>query len=147
MVWRRSMNKIYKLSRLYLGTFTALWDVQYAITWEIFLPFLSKQVRKTLTIYGEMISIAPHPVRPPGRMKSEIAVFNHPPGRTGSDFNRPLLWWLTGLRFWQWSPTVKVDKTYRCCHHFYSRWRNFYSRWWNLQALSCVYLCKFHHRL
>ena len=41
----------------------------------------------------------------------------------------------------------KGDETYRCCFHFYSQWHNFYSWWWNLQALSCVYLCKLHHRL
>ena len=50
-----------------------------------------------------------------------------PMGHTKSDFNHhPLLWWLTGLRFWWWSLTVKVDKTYRCYHHFYGWWRNFY---------------------
>ena len=49
---------------------------------------------------------------------------------------------------WQWwSLSVKVDKIYRCCHHFYSRWHNFYSQWWYLQVLFCVYLCKFCHQL
>ena len=87
-------------------------------------------------------------VRPGGWLKSEISVFNHPPPGILSLISiTPLLWWLTRLRFSQWSLTVKVDKTYRCCHHFYSQWCNFYSWWWNLQVLSCVYLCKFHHQL
>ena len=85
---------------------------------------------------------------PPGAYEIRNCCFQSPlRGVLGLISIAPLLWWLTGLRFQRWSPTVKVDKTYRCCHYFYSRWRNFYSQWWNLQALSCVYQCKFHHQL
>ena len=56
----------------------------------------------------------------------------------------PPLVTVTGL--WLTS-TVKVDKTYRCCCHFYSRWRNFYSLWRNLHGYTQDSACKFHHRL
>ena len=71
------------------------------------------------------------------------------PRHTGFDLNcsTPPLWWLTGLHFWWGSLNVKVDKTYRYCCHFYSQWCNFYSWWWNLEVVSCVYLCKFCHWL
>ena len=62
-----------------------------------------------------------------------ISVFNDPPGSMKSISITPLpLWWLTGLQFQRWSPTVKVDET--CCCYSYSRWHNFYSQWQNLQC-------------
>ena len=103
---------------------------------------------------GEMISIASLPVRPPtGAYEIRNCCFQSPPPRgvLGLISIGPLLWWLTRLQFWPWSLTVKVDKTYRCCHQFYSRWHNFYSQWWNLQVLSCVSFItdckKFRHQL
>ena len=66
---------------------------------------------------------APHQYTPWGGGVTEIRnfCFQPPPGAYWVWFQSPpTLWWLTGLWFRWWSLTVKVDKTYRCCCHFYS---------------------------